>query len=61
VIVFLGLIVRLRFPPIDRSCLKPACGLGHGMAHSKQHSLLSVDITLIEMVIDTKCGSTHKV
>jgi len=28
---YLGLIVRLRFPPGDRNSLKPACGLGHGM------------------------------
>ena len=32
VVVMLGLVVRLRFPPGDRQTMKPVCGLGHGQS-----------------------------
>lgn len=48
-----GLIVRLRFPPGDRSCLKPACGLGH--------NLKEIDVTLLEMREELGCGQFGKV
>lgn len=48
-----GLIVRLRFPPGDRSCLKPTCGLGH--------DLKEIDQNLLEMKEELGSGQFGKV
>lgn len=48
-----GLVVRLRCPPGDRSCLKPACGLGH--------NLKEIDVNSLEMKEELGCGQFGKV